>query len=326
MNNGNQHCKELEIHFEITSQCGLNCIHCSSGSGMKQPTQQLCPEKIKDFIKSISKDVILYVCLTGGEPLLSSQFFPILNTLTKFSNIDQIGLFTSGCIIAEKGGIQPINEELSMTLRKAGITFCYLSIYSHLDNIHDLVTRVPGSYECSIRSMRNLLDNGIETKANFVPMKCNKKEIEETVHFLNDMEVREFRFLRLVEHGRARTYWGSIGLSRDEQEAMLKKVIESVTKDELKTKITAAGFPEILDCRPFGTGRMCQAGIGLYYIDWQGNVFPCACEKRQEAFSLCNVDDADVSKKLLSSQKPHNIRPHNIECLQDTQKQFSKLG
>jgi len=312
MNNDNQHLKKLEIHFEIISQCGLNCVHCSSESDIKQSTQQLSPEKIANFIKSISKDVKLYICLTGGEPLLSNQFFPILNTLNKFNNINQIGIFTSGCIVTEKGEIQEINEKLSMTLKETGITFCYISLYSHLSNVHDIVTRVPGSHKYSIRSIRNLLDNGIEAKVHFVPMRYNQNEIEKAIHFLNDMGVKEIRFLRLVKHGRAKKHWGLIGLSKDEQKIVLQKAIDSVTKDILKIKITVAGFPEIWDCRPFGTGKMCQAGIGLYYIDWKGSVFPCACKKREEAFSLFNVDDADVSKRLLSSKKLYNVK-----CLQD---------
>lgn len=312
MSNVNQHFKKLEIHFEIISQCGLNCVHCSSESDIKQSTQQLTPEKIANFIRSISKDVKLYISLTGGEPLLSNQFSPILNTLNQFNNINQIGLFTSGCIVTDKGKIQSINEKLSMTLKEIGITFCYVSLYSHLSNIHDLVTRVPGSHKYSIRSIRNLLYNGIDTKVNFVLMKYNQKEIKKVIFFLNHLGIKEVRFLRLVRHGRAKKHWGLIGLNKDEQKVILQKAINSVMKDNLKIKITVAGFPEIWDCRPFGIGKMCQAGIGLYYVDRKGSVFPCACKKREESFSLINIDDADVSKRLLSPQKLYNIK-----CLQD---------
>ena len=306
------HNKKVEIHFEIISQCGLNCVHCSSESNIEKIEGHLFPARIEKFLKSIGEDVTLYICLTGGEPLLSDQFFPILGRLKEFGNIKGIGFFTSGCVVTEQHGIKAISEKTSLRLREAGITFCYVSLYSHLANVHDSVTGVSGSYNLSILSIRNLLSSGIETRVNFVPMKYNQRGIEKVIYFLNELGVKEVRYLRLVRHGRAERNWKLIGLSKNEQSTILERAIKSITKNGLKIRITVAGFPEKWDCRPFETGEKCQAGIGLYYIDSKGRVFPCACKKRNQLYFVCNIDANNIREKLFSPGKVYNVK-----CLQD---------
>ena len=304
--------RKLEIHFEIVSKCWLNCIHCSSESDIRRDGHCLSSLKIENFIASIGSDIELYVCLTGGEPLLSNQFLPMVRRLRQFSNIKRIGFFTSGCLGTEVGGINAIDERMSKELKEAGVGFCYVSLYSHLNHVHDQITTVAGSHKFSLESIRNLLKNGIEAKINLVPMKYNKNEIEKTVYSFNELGVPEVRFLRLVRHGRAEKHWKLIGLKREDQRAMIERAIKSAEEMGLRIRITVAGFPEIWNCRPFETGEKCQAGIGLYYIDSKGRVFPCACKKRNQLYFVCNIDANNIREKLFSPGKVYNVK-----CLQD---------
>ena len=143
-------------------------------------------------------------------------------------------------------------------------------------------------------------------------MKYNQRGIEKVIYFLNELGVKEVRYLRLVRHGRAERNWKLIGLSKNEQSTILERAIKSITKNGLKIRITVAGFPEKWDCRPFETGEKCQAGIGLYYIDSKGRVFPCACKKRNQLYFVCNIDANNIREKLFSPGKVYNVK-----CLQD---------
>jgi len=233
--------RKLEIHFEIVSKCWLNCIHCSSESDTGRDEECLSSLEIENFIASIREDIELYVCLTGGEPLLSNQFLPMVSSLKQFRNIKSIGFFTSGCSGTEAGSIKAIDEKMSGQVKEVGVEFCYVSLYSHLNHVHDEITRVAGSHSFSLVSIRNLLKNGIETRINLVPMKCNENEIEETVYSFDKLGVSEVRFLRLVRHGRAEKNWKLIGLERDDQRAIIERAVKSKEENGLKIRITVAG-------------------------------------------------------------------------------------
>jgi len=304
--------RHLEVHFEIASQCGLDCRHCSSESGSEGEPVRLDAESIARFAESLGSGLGLYISLTGGEPLTSGQFLQVSQALRRVGSICRMGFFTSGCIVTEAGMRRAIDHTSALRLREAGIDFCYISLYSHLGAVHDWVTRVPGSHECSLRSIAALLEIGIDARVHFVPLQQNQSDVGETISFLDQMRVPEVRFLRLVKHGRARRQWQLIGLSRHEQAALLREAVRTVDESGLSIEISAAGFPELMDCRPLGQGRLCQAGISLLYVDRDGRVFPCACKKRDERFCLGIVGESEILRKVRSVR-----REHNLKCLQD---------
>jgi len=277
------------------------------------PTNKVTVSDIQNFLLP-NNGINYYICLTGGEPLLSDEFFTIIKGLRNVVNSGKIGFFSSGCIYVENGQCKEINLLLAKELKIAGTDFAYISVYSHITSIHDWITRIPGSLEATIESIKNLINSGISVRVNYVLMKSNNSSIIETIKYLDKLGVDEIRFLPLVKHGRAEQAWKDIGLDRCETKQILQSVISKVRQQDIKIRISVAGFPDIWDCRPFGNGDKCQAGCGLLYVDVNGNIFPCACKKKDSNYLLANIRDGDIMHLL----KYSNFKKlYHEACLQD---------
>src|SRR5512136_2877850 len=78
--------KPVEMTFELTARCNLNCRHCyinvpaGDTAAMKG---ELSFEAIRRIVDEARAMGILWCCLTGGEPLLRKDFIDIYLYLQK---------------------------------------------------------------------------------------------------------------------------------------------------------------------------------------------------------------------------------------------------
>ncbi len=67
------------VFFELTSRCNLACAHC--GSACTAAGESLAREDVRRVLATLPEPRPL-VCLTGGEPLMHPDFFPIARMVT----------------------------------------------------------------------------------------------------------------------------------------------------------------------------------------------------------------------------------------------------
>lgn len=304
---------EIEVHIEIISRCILECIHCSSEARVKTKRHYLPLVNIIDYIRRTCLSANTRLFLTGGEPLVLAELSEIINELGKLNGIIYLGLFTSGVLTDELGRLKAVSAERARELRQKGLIGCYLSIYSHDEHIHEDITKVHGSFQCTLESVSNLIKAGIETRVHCPVMKVNYRSLTETSLYCAEKGIKEVRFLRLVKHGRAKKNWLQIGLTEDEQKDAIVRTLKDLRALGSDIRVTVAGFPDLFDCRPFNIGRKCQAGIGLFYINWKGDIFPCACKKRDPKFVLGNIFNSPAYPNIRSC-----FSSCRVKCLQDT--------
>ena len=305
------HRREIEIHVEILSQCSLACAHCSSEALHVGNVDQLSHDCTLIFIRQLASRGSLHLFLTGGEPLASPELGEMVRNLAATKGVSRVGLFTSGCLCDKEGRLKPVSIHMATQLRENGLSCCYVSLYSHNAHVHDSVSGIPYSFACSVESIANFVAAGIQVGAHCPIMKVNHQSLASTASYCSEIGVEEIRFLRLVRHGRAIQNWSEIGLSREQQRTAIVKAVKDISRVG-GIRATVAGFPELFDCRAFGSRTGCQAGITLFYIDSCGNVFPCACKKRDNKAVLGNVSESHLGDKI-----PLPLGPCRTMCLQD---------
>lgn len=270
-----------EIHFEIENKCILNCKHCSSVIIREEQKRKFEFEDIKNLLNKIPE--VETVFLTGGEPILSNDFMNILTSIHLHFPKIKIGVFTSG-ILKNQNKVSCINTELAEQIKLGGISMAYFSIYHIEGKLHDKITGYNGSLKLTIDSLRSFIAVGIETKVHLVLNKHNFHDIEKTIEYLSRIGVSEVRILRLARHGDAAKNWDNIGISYEEQDEVIKDIFKR--RETCSVNITIAGFPELMGCRPFQNANGCEAGTELYYVGYNGDIYPCACTRNN---SNCRI-------------------------------------
>jgi len=128
------------ISFAITHRCNLKCIHCMVNAAFGQSDKEHFDTKtICAFLDKIVAANPKNITLTGGEPLLRSDFLTILGYLRSIYN-GKITLMTNGTLITPKNVKEIVSQIDSIDISLDGadedlITVALLIIFVIVENI-----------------------------------------------------------------------------------------------------------------------------------------------------------------------------------------------
>ncbi|MBF0416338.1 MAG: radical SAM protein [Magnetococcales bacterium] len=284
--------KRIEIHIELEKTCHLKCRHCSSDNSIALTCPAYTLDNLISFLLSFDHGFKIFVFFTGGEPLLSKNLKTWIQETSKLPNVNEVGIFTSATLFCrDANAIKSLSQDQCDELRLLGLSTCYISIYSSNHVEHDSFTGTKGSFEKLIITTKSLVRSGIRVRFHYVPVLFSQKNVLGILELARNYLVEEIRFLRLVEHGRAKDNWREIGRNVEEQARAVKILRELVDSSFPQINVTVAGFPSVYDCRPIKSGEGCQAGTRLFYLDTAGDIYGCACAKNNPDLRLGTVMD-----------------------------------
>jgi len=248
-----------ELCLEVTKECLLDCLHCSTDAAMGKEVldTNVSIRTINDFEALGGKQLEL----SGGDPLLDPDIWKILDHCK--GKPFQTTLYTTG--IAN----MPVPE----IVKKLDVDRVAISLQE------PPITSV--NYSSTTKKfMKGLIKKGIETTVHFVPMKLNYKNFDKLFKECEEMGVKEVKILRLIPQGRALQNWDKIHLPEME----LKRFIEEVSKKHpSKVKL---GDPTAFYSDEKGH---CKAATSTCLIDPLGDVYPCPALKTRPTLSAGNV-------------------------------------
>jgi len=152
----------LNIHLDITYRCNERCAHCyleHSGEN------ELTTAEIRGFLKQFADAGTFFLTVSGGEPLLRRDCFEVIE-FAREENFN-VKLKTNAVLIREKQ---------ARRLREAGVEQVQVSIYSHKPEVHDAITKLPGSLARSLEGIRLMRAAGLKVTLANVLMKSNARD------------------------------------------------------------------------------------------------------------------------------------------------------
>ncbi len=141
-----QHNIPLGVQLDLTYRCNERCIHCYLDH---DDHGEMSTAEIKDVLDQMAGAGVFFLTLSGGEILMRRDFFEILEHAR--ARTFCIKLKTNGVLIRRKEAER---------IRALGVESVQISVYSHRPEVHDAITKMPGSFRQSIEAARLLRSRG----------------------------------------------------------------------------------------------------------------------------------------------------------------------
>jgi radical SAM protein with 4Fe4S-binding SPASM domain len=143
------------LHLLVADRCNHTCLHCYQVQGLKG---ELSREQIENLLHEFRATGGFVVSFSGGEATLRDDLIPLL------AYAHELGLAT----VLYTNGFS-MTEELASAIAACHVWRVDISVYSHLAEEHDAVTRVPGSWARTIQGIRRLREQQVNVSLKFTP-------------------------------------------------------------------------------------------------------------------------------------------------------------
>jgi MoaA/NifB/PqqE/SkfB family radical SAM enzyme len=152
--------------------------------------------QIKEELEDGSKEGFRRVCFTGGEVTIRKDIVELVS-FAKKTGYDEIMIQTNG----RKFSSLSFTKEIV----KAGANQFGLSIHGHNSQLHDYFTQRPGSFEETVKGVKNIIKTGQRVATNSVVNKLNYRFLPELAKLLVDLGVSQYQLAFIHINGAAWT-------------------------------------------------------------------------------------------------------------------------
>jgi radical SAM protein with 4Fe4S-binding SPASM domain len=255
--------------WELTLACDQKCSHCGPRAGKKRP-HELSTEECLAVIAELAHIGCGEVVLIGGEAYLRNDFILIIRA------IREAGM---SCTLTT-GGLN-MSEERVEAMVEAGVSSVSVSI-DGLEEAHDRVRGVPGSWQRAFEAMRRIKKAGAQVACNTQINQMSRNELLPLLELLAPEGIHSWQLQITAAHGNAADHPEIIL-----QPYMMLELFETldvVVKRcaELKVRVWPAnslGYFGPLERKlraAVGTyWRGCPAGVNTVGIDSDGGIKNC---------------------------------------------------
>ena len=257
--------------FELTPRCNLNCSMCyvrMTPAEMASIGRERTTEEWLDMARQAVEQGLVFLLLTGGEPMLRADFPELYRQLTGMGL--SLSINTNGCLLSDE--IKQLFTELPPALIN-------ITLYGTSPESYANLCGVPSAYEKVVESFLWLKEHGIAVNMNATITPWNLGDLENIYAFAaaHDLPLRP-------------TIYNFPPVRRSNQQEFKRLSADQVGKlmaadmliqngpDAVKDMVSKFGTTEA--CAPgcgmeLGSHLECYAGRSQFWISWDGSMVPC---------------------------------------------------
>ena len=251
-----------ELKIELTQECPLACIHCSTRSN-RFAKSALPLDLVTRLLHEAHRMGAKKVALTGGEPLVYAHLHKVVATASSLPLATS--LYTTGI---KNNNLDPIDKEDVSRLMKAGLGRTIFSIYAADPEIHESITGFP-SFAPTIKAVESCIRASLPVEFHFVPLRRNYLQFEGVVQLAERLGVPKVSALRFVPHGRGAMIGDTEQLTPGDYGVFRNQVEKLRTSSSVQVRL---GAPMNI----LGLGHACcDAAQETLVVNHRGRVFPC---------------------------------------------------
>ncbi|HXP81900.1 MAG TPA: radical SAM protein [Verrucomicrobiae bacterium] len=244
----------LSVQLDLTYRCNERCIHCYLDH---DDHGEMNTAEIKGLLDQMADAGVFFLTISGGEIMMRKDFFEILEHA--HARTFSIKLKTNGVLIRKKEAER---------IRALGVESVQISVYSHRAEVHDAITKMPGSFRQTIEAVRLLRTVGLHVTMANVLMVQNAQDYPGVRALANEL-------------GAQCTLDPTITPMMDGDRSILELNVDKAALREVFRDGALVGNVEEFCAPPQGVDEdaldmlPCSAGHTACYVSPYGDVYPC---------------------------------------------------
>ncbi len=245
------------LTWELTYACNLQCVHCLSSSGRRDP-RELTTEECEAVIDELQRMQVFYINIGGGEPTIRKDFWHLVQYAVDHGVGVKFSTNGSG-----------IDAAVAKRLAKSDYVDVQISIDGADAETNDYV-RGEGSFATAVEAMEHLDAAGFEGfKISVVMTRHNIAQVDE-FEAMADRYGAQLRLTRFRPSGRGADSWEELHPTDQQQRDLYHWLMDrpDVLTGDSFFHLSALGeaLPGL---------NLCGAGRVVCLIDPVGDVYAC---------------------------------------------------
>ena len=152
----------LNVQLDLTYRCNERCVHCYLDH---DDHGEMTTDEIKVLLDQMAGAGVLFLILSGGEIFLRRDLFDIVEHAR--ARTFSVKLKTNAVMI---------DRAMAERIAALDVESVQVSVYSHRAEVHDAITRLPGSFERTIDGARLLKASGVRVSFANILMTHNASD------------------------------------------------------------------------------------------------------------------------------------------------------
>jgi radical SAM protein with 4Fe4S-binding SPASM domain len=249
-----------QFQVELTSRCNERCIHCYIPHGNK--ISDIDPVLFYNTLDQLRDMGVLSLTLSGGEPMLHPRFVDFLRKAKKYDfSINVLSNLTL------------LSDEIIAEMKANRLSSVQVSLYSMEPEIHDSITKLPGSFYKTRDAILRLIENDIPLQISCPVMKQNKNSYLAVAKWAEEHRVRAVTdYIMMARYDHTTSNLDN-RLTLDEAGDIIRDIIKM--DGDYEERLREADFTQV-EQRDMSDDALCGVCISSICMVANGNIYPCA--------------------------------------------------
>lgn len=246
----------LTLHLDVTARCPLRCRHCYMS---EHAAPGLSTVRYEEILEQGSRLGALFLLVSGGEPLVRPDLLELLGHARRLRYAVTLNTTARG-----------IDSTMARALARLALLDVGVSVYSGEATVHDGITQRPGSFEETLRGIRELRDAGVAVRLKTMVMPRNAGRWQGVVRLAEELGAG-----LSIDASIFATDDGDMGHALSHRTAFEEKA--EVAAVQLRWNRDHFGAGAVLRRAPSDelAEIVCGAGRSGLYVAPSGEVYPC---------------------------------------------------
>ena len=255
----------------LTYRCNLRCRFCYAGCSCTKRSgggREMTTEEARGVLRIIREEAQApSVSFTGGEPVLREDLADLIRYARHELGL-RVNLITNGTLV---------DASVAGRLKAAGLHSAQVSLEAPVQDVHEALTQVEGSFALTVAAVEHLRANGVIVHTNTTINRINLPCAPRMPAFVRSLGLERFSMNMVIPAGSSEAPDAGVNLRYSDIPDLIIRIREEAEREGVEFMWYSPTPVCIFNPIQHGLGNKgCAACDGLLSVAPNGDVLPCS--------------------------------------------------